>query len=492
MAKRIALAELVGDQGVDEVIKGFSADREVRPPQNPFTDVTGFHVYGELRLTLRLSAAEEAKDAQRFLLILQEYAAVADLFASQVGAQLLEVQGERIHLLVPCETVDATAVGRLLTLCSSLTHVMYDRVAKRAGDAWQGFAMAADHGLAILVKSGNGSNTSVVSLGPAANAPAKRLPKTPARHLSVRQPLRNVVDHSDDEGWADIDLIELPEPLRQYADLSLTERLTTAARSVAESFGSAPVVRLVTEQYFDVNHTTSVREPLQIQVVCLRADLDGFSAKVQAAFNAGEHAIAALVDQFYAIMRHVQQYCAAIKRKVISLPWAGDCSNHLFFPLVGESYATSRQYLPATAAAEWHDQISENIFGTVKWAVGVAGGDDEEGSDGFVLVANLKTGHRDFLVAVGWGVRRSLDAQEADGVKGKDSVMPVEDYQALDSVFQAQFRKLSSLFWISNDLSLSKIRNAAVQDAKKSVEIFVPQVSRPVPSPKPHSGYDRS
>jgi len=235
-----------------------------------------------------------------------------------------------------------------------------------------------------------------------------------------------------------------------------------------------------------------VEQPLEVQVVCLRADLDGFSAAVQTAFTEGEPAVRALVDRFHAIMRHVEQYCASIKRKVISLPWAGDCSSHLFFPLMGESYETARQYLPATAAAEWHDQISEQVFGKVTWSVGVAGGDDDEGSNGFVLVAPINTGRRDLLVAAGWGVRRSLDAQEADGVRGRDSVVPVQDYDALDSVWQAPFSKLDSRFWISSGLSVSKVQNAAIQSGKQTVEIYVPQVIRPVPSPKPHWDYERA
>ena len=492
MSKRITLNELIGRGPVEsQTFSAQAAERARLPQQNVFADETGVHVYGELRLTLNLSAAEETKDAQRYLQILQEYAGVAACFAEKVGAQLLEVQGERIHLLLPCMVPDANSVTKLLGMCASLARVMYARIQSRAGDAWQGFAMAADHGRAILIKSGDGASGSLVSLGPAANAPAKQLSRTPARHLSLRQPLKALVGAGTDTGWMTIDLVELPEYLEKYADRVFTDDLTTAASAIVESFRAASVIT-ANEQYFDVSHTTSVEQPLKVQVICLRADLDGFSAAVQAAFSDGEPAIRVLVDQFFGVMRYVEQYCASIKRKVISLPWAGDCSNHLFFPLMGESYETARQYLPATAAAEWHDQISEKVFGKVTWAVGVAGGDSEEGSNGFVLVAPIKTGQRDFLVAAGWGVKRSLDAQEADGVKGKDSVIPVEDYGALDSVWQDQFRELDSRFWISRGLSMSKIRNATIESAKRTPEIYVPQVARPVPSPRPHWNHERA
>src|ERR1017187_4204614 len=67
----------------------------------PFAVETGFHVYGELNLTLKLTAATDTKDAARLLRVLTEYVAIAETCAALVGAELLEVQGERIHLLLP-------------------------------------------------------------------------------------------------------------------------------------------------------------------------------------------------------------------------------------------------------------------------------------------------------------------------------------------------------------------------------------------------------
>src|ERR1700734_2146150 len=57
-----------------------------------YAQVRGFHIYCDLTLNLRLSAAEDDKNSMLFLELLQDYAAVADSCAKQVGAHVLEIQ----------------------------------------------------------------------------------------------------------------------------------------------------------------------------------------------------------------------------------------------------------------------------------------------------------------------------------------------------------------------------------------------------------------
>ena len=84
-----------------------------------------------------------------------------------------------------------------------------------------------------------------------------------------------------------------------------------------------------------------------------------------------------------------------------------------------------------------------------RWAVGWAGGDSEGEDDGhsYLLVANILAGDRGFLSVAGWGWGRALDAQEADGVHGEDTVLPNEDYQGLDNIYQTGFYPLDSRFY---------------------------------------------
>jgi len=83
----------------------------------PFAVETGFHIYGELNLTLKLTAATDTKDAAKLLRVLQEYVAIAETCAAIVDAELLEIQGERIHLLFPAPHVTKASVDALLQFC---------------------------------------------------------------------------------------------------------------------------------------------------------------------------------------------------------------------------------------------------------------------------------------------------------------------------------------------------------------------------------------
>src|SRR5436190_12861583 len=124
-------------------------NRNVSRPDG-FADTTGFHIYGHLGLTLKLSAAEDLSDAQKLLEILQEYALIAEACAVPAGAHLFEVQGKRIHLFLPANEVSNSSVSKVMELCSALTKTVYKRIGARAGDSFKGFRTAADHGRAIV------------------------------------------------------------------------------------------------------------------------------------------------------------------------------------------------------------------------------------------------------------------------------------------------------------------------------------------------------
>jgi hypothetical protein len=192
-------------------------------------------------------------------------------------------------------------------------------------------------------------------------------------------------------------------------------------------------------------------------------------------------------------MNYPREFKARIGR-TIDLPWAGDCANVVILP-INSDYDDAREYLPVNAASEWHNQKSGvdsakrkwlDQIGDAKWAIGIAGGDDKDGSNGYILIAPLLGRNRDFLVAAGWGVGRSLDAQESDGVAGDDTVMHNIDYAALSTSHSTSFSALNSLFWISHDLTPDNLRSSGISSVTRSSPIFVPHISTPVPQPRPH------
>ena len=151
------------------------------------------------------------------------------------GVEHLEIQGKRSHFILPCKMNDEPSMRRLLAFSSALARVIEAEVRPLAGDDWIGFAMSADHGRAILVSSRPfDASDSLISLGPAANAPAKKLNRpvndggVPDGWLAV-----NMACHgrpSDPEArpwWKEFNLAEPLANLREDVD-RLTEQMLAA------------------------------------------------------------------------------------------------------------------------------------------------------------------------------------------------------------------------------------------------------------------------
>lgn len=63
-------------------------EREVR-----YVEEIGYHLYGELRLGLRIKAADDLRSAHLYLGVLELYTLAAEAAAEIEGARLFEVQG---------------------------------------------------------------------------------------------------------------------------------------------------------------------------------------------------------------------------------------------------------------------------------------------------------------------------------------------------------------------------------------------------------------
>lgn len=495
--KQIPLNELIASSKHETLLKALAAE----PVSVNYAHSVGFHIYGDLRLKLHLAAAEDDGNASRYLDLLQDYAEIADACAKQVGAELLEVQGERVHLLLPSKELFPTpdSLRRLLGFSVSFTQTVYGSLQSKAGDDWDGFSMAADFGPAIILIADYGGG-SVVSLGPAANLPAKRLgsvPGVPAGHCSIRRDvikhLFNVPGRSE---WVDINVLEPDQTTLAFSHRELTEGMLTLAKAVLAKSQSGRLVALASSSLFADVNTSTIDDPVRVQGMSVRADLDGFTKDVQNAFAGGPTAITALISRFRTIMEYPRQFAGALKRPMIELPWAGDCANVILLPRQDECYADITTHLPVTAAVAWHGQQTKpdlkqvpwnRAMGKTRWAVGIAGGDDDEGANGVLLVANVYTSDRRFRVVAGWGAKRSNDAYQADGVKADDTVLPITDYQELDSIYQQPFSQLDSRFMVASYEKLNQATANQVAELAKSKPAKVPVVANIyVPAPKPY------
>ena len=463
-----------------------------------FSYTPGFHIYGDLSLNLPLSAAEDDKNASRYLDILQDYASIVDVCAQNVGAHLLEVQGERIHILLPVENLSAEAFKKLFAFCISFTKTVYEKIKPKAGEHWGGFAMAADFGPSVLLHSDCGGG-SIVSLGNAANRPAKRLGKTPAvksGHCAIRREiLEKHFAIAEKTEWVEVNVLQPGNFITSFADPALTEKMLSLAKGVLENRRAFGSILFANVSEFSDPAASTVKSPIRVRGVFMRADLDGFTKQVEAAFAKGPQAILELVARFRAIMNYPRQFVSSMKRPAVELPWAGDCAPLILMPKDGEKISGARKYLPATAATTWHEQESlEDLakiqwvknLGEARWSIGVACGDEQE-SDGVLLVANLETSGRKFRVVAGWGARQARDAQESDNVKAEDTVLPKSDHANLDLVYQKPFREHDSKFMISTYKSLKQSKDEDYNALGKILTVSVPGIKTSIPAAKPFS-----
>src|SRR5579862_9058672 len=117
----------------------------------PFSDVTGFHVYSDLDLILKLSAAEDGKTAYLNLQILQAYASAAEAVSDRSNTFILEVQGQRLHLFQQAETADDGALWQLIGACRVFHSLASAKIREIVPSQVFNIRMALDHGRAILI-----------------------------------------------------------------------------------------------------------------------------------------------------------------------------------------------------------------------------------------------------------------------------------------------------------------------------------------------------
>jgi hypothetical protein len=473
------------------------------------SDTTGFHIYGDLHLNLGLAAATDQDKANLFLEVLEDYARIASDFArGRPEVLIFEVQGERLHLFFNRNTANETTISELIDFCAYFTDAVYDIIKPKVGDEWGGFCMAADFGRAIVLSTGADGDDSLISLGKPANAPAKRLARQPqvkSGHLALRTDLamycpeiKDVAGRYSVGSWIEVDVKDRPMLIQKSANATILEEAIANSKSASLDRDSRQIVALSAKAEFVDTGRATIQNPTFVQGFILRADLDGFTRRVDAAFSSHDpQAIQLLVVEFLQIMKIPEAFENYVGRPMIRLPWAGDCYNAIFLPKNHEDYDATRDYLPAVVSNHWldpdgkvnatRDEALAAAAEKNQWAIGIAGGEE---SMGRLLVANINTWHRSFLVVAGWGSRRSIDAQNADGLKANEAVIHTEDHQALNPSYKAAFGA-----WSNGPVDYRKATAAALARAEKkvvaayaSVQIAPKTPAIVIPAARPYYG----
>ena len=377
----------------------------------------------------------------------------------------------------------------MLTLVFAVVQQSYDRLQPMAGAAWSGCRAAVDFGQAIMLSTGVGGG-SVVSLGVAANRPAKRLAQpgaVRAAHVSIpTELLPDELTENRRSAWTEILVKDGSDAVMEWIDAATARAVSE--RGLGADLGAVRVAP-VTARYFDESAKTGAYAPVRIQGFCLRADLDGFSRQVEAATQAGQDAILDLARRFLDILSLPEAFASKFTGRVVILPWAGDCATLILLPRDPEEFSMIRASLPANAALLWHsvstaDDRLRTGFPESGWALGLAAGDAEEGNDGWMLLAEIRAQGRTFRVAGGWAACRANEACQHEGSKAEDAVISARDYEHLAPVWQKAFDRISTLFCRSSVSRLNHVQTQAIAQAAAATRAASP-VSQPLPEPRP-------
>ncbi len=460
----------------------------------PYSDTKGYHIYSDLDFRLIVSAPETVNSAYLNLQILQAYASAAESVSTLAEIQILEVQGQRLHLFRQADAPIPEITESMINACRVFYRIAIREIARFAGQEEFSVRMAADYGRAIFLRSsGDDPSESVVSLGDAANRPAKKLARdvsragVPAGKLAINETA--ISGQIGAPSWRLVDLAAEPTP--EAALWALEESAIEKYRMV--SFSAMEVLA----KEFEPNPNNPVHAPHRRTGFVMRADLDGFSAQVRSALLAGDAAVAELVRDFTAIMQYPTAFKDSLPEgvSVLLFPWAGDCANFL---LECDDYALERTYLPNRAALNWHDQgrgiatSGINWKGPMrgcKWLVAIAGGDNVLVEHGFILTGNVFAGGRSFHVGAGWSWRRSLDAEQASSTPPEYTIIHREDHRPLDDTLKmpyADHRDHPALFKIASFEALVKAQRQHDDEAARSSAVVVPKTGIEVKAPRPY------
>lgn len=485
---RSSFADIYNIRSRESNSRSFSEESQASEGTMSYYDGSGFHLYAQLSLQLKYTAPENVVDATKSFEIIQRYTDIAEACSRQFTGRILEVQGERLHLFFEKELTKNT-LRQMLILCMVFTNTVYDNKLSLGEDAFEGFRIVFDYGRALILSTGANADDSFVSLGPCANRPAKYLPNVAAGTTSMPIEIAKLLfDVDERRTWHTMNL-KGRSSLTLSADESrnLSNFSATASQALRKVYASNAFFvrtdRMTTDSRFNFSSAN-----LQ-QGFFMRADLDGFTKKVQDAFESNsEQIIHSLLLDFVNVLRYGEQFIAQTGRPVIRLPWAGDCVNILLLPRTIESIGDAQLYYSAKGQADWLSGYNGKIkppFDGAKWLVSMCCGDASCGNRN-VLIAQVETSERDFLFAVGWSVGRSLAALEIAGTRAGDAVTSKIDYDALEFEYQKYFSPVTTVFMKSGTL------HRLIEDGKTYIPSLitrsrnVPGIAILTPKPRPY------
>lgn len=496
MAKQRLITERVADLGTFQAVKAAGAKLPLWPQELA-------HIYVKLDFTDESENAATVEQATGFLRSVYRASSAAQRIAEQHNGFLLEVQGSTLHV-----GLQAPPTGSLLDSANEFVtklHWAYRATFSDQKKRVQGWRMTVDAGKTLVV-AGRGvhGDSSYVSLGQAANRPAKHLyaqleienehdRELKRYHVGVRVPASSP---SGRDTWKHSNLDRSPSRLTALA--KITEEVQREAPQF-EFLDAVTGWKQVQARALPIAPAGAPASPKPEKPHTyfgwvMRADLDGFTAAIQGCLDRNDK-LAEMAEDFYCLMDAAAAFVERNKQTMAQLPWAGDNFTAAAVFAAKPSYdgAIPRQLVELTLEFEkdMADAAVECGFGG--WAHGVAGGDVRLKSVGNVYLAGVEVGGRRFLVGVGEGFGRSTKAFGDINPKPNELVVYNPDWEKMDEQYKKAFepavtrrKEQSSLFRIGTIEGLRKAQaRAAAAAVYTTTTSFRNEEPRQIPA-KPH------
>lgn len=381
--------------------------------QSPFWFGNLIHVYVELRLNLEeLEGAESVSKARQALDYIRKAADAAHLVCEVFDGQVLEIHGRTLHLGLPYSSDGE--VEDLMKGAAALLHVLLGKAYGSGGpDGWR---MAGAHAPTLTVEGkGIHGDSSLVSLSPAANYPAKALGKK----LVPTESLGSLIEgewscHSLDDLVAEYGMKKVAS--ESFSGRRPLEEQVMEKRAKVVNFSSLAEMRQVNFQAVpvdDVGSGPTTENPFSCFGFVLSMDLDGFTKRVDAVSQGTADEQMDLAVKFLEIMDDAAAFAQRHPEWFIQFPFAGD--NAIFAvtaPNISE-FQVLKKRVPVEIAVEWEAEMGDKSraakFGGWGQAA-AAGGVPHGNSKGNLHVGGIVLGERRFLVGIGPGMRYARQA----------------------------------------------------------------------------------
>lgn len=435
------------------------------------------HLYLELKLGLQLDGNEAREASKTALRYIARAADAAFLTADEFDGRVLEIHGRVLHLAIPY-LGRADAIEKMLEAAGCLHGLLLAAYGSGGPDGWR---MAADFGTTIAIQCpGIHGDTSIVSLSPAANRPAKKLG---SKSVSVGE-----FCYFNGISWNSESLdqllqgrgkrrIERSDPVT--ASTPLSERIHNRRAQITSYQRAAHVAAQAASVASPSGGPPSAVDPMSRFGIVVSMDLDGFSANVAKA--AGSPVLARkLAEDFYEIMLEAARFAEEHTLDFLQIPFAGDNAIFILVAKDHASYTALKKTEAVRVAVEWEDRMGPkaraSMFGG--WAQVTAGGEVPHGnSSGNIHVARIEIESRGFLVAVGPGSRYAREGFSQLELAPETLAMFQPDLKDLHPLLRGRFRPCLSVNGVnSSNYSVAEI--AQLKRALREAEEQAKAVSK--------------